>query len=206
MNKGAFAAHGEYLLFLNSGDYLCDNKVLKSVFDNYFEADVVCGNIVTNSGGGLVAPERVTMELFINGSLSHPSSFIKRKLFETHPYDERFRISGDWEFFVYHLIVKNVSYQKLSINVSVFDTTGISSTTSRDERDKELRQEIVDGILFPRVLDDYKRFMGEDDSYFSLFYTLSHTRYKYLIYRVILMFMKVFMLNKGWIKKYTLFK
>ena len=33
MNKGIAKAVGDYLLFLNSGDYLCSNTILKEVFD-----------------------------------------------------------------------------------------------------------------------------------------------------------------------------
>lgn len=202
MNKGAFAANGDYLLFLNSGDVLCTPLVLQQVLGSHLDADIVCGNIVTNSGGGLKAPEHITMEYFINGSLPHPSSFIKRKLFDEHPYDEQFRISGDWEFFLYHLVVKNVSYQKISVDVSVFDTSGISSTTNRNEHDKELRRSVMDNILKPRIFADYKKFMGDDDIYFKLFYTLSHTHYKRTVYRIILLLLKILMMNRGWVKQF----
>src|SRR5665648_699382 len=46
MNKGIKQAHGEYCFFLNSGDYFLNENVLKKVFSNEFNEDVVFGNLL----------------------------------------------------------------------------------------------------------------------------------------------------------------
>ena len=43
MNKGIRMAQGEYLLFLNSGDFLVDSNVLSQVFKFGFSADILFG-------------------------------------------------------------------------------------------------------------------------------------------------------------------
>jgi glycosyltransferase involved in cell wall biosynthesis len=204
MNKGAFAAHSEYLLFLNSGDALCEKNVLTVVFTHSFTADVVCGNIINDRGGSMEAPEEVTMEYFLLGCLPHPSSFVKRLLFDVHPYDERFKIAGDWEFFMYHLIVENVTYQHININVTLFDTTGISCSTNKDQHDAELRKEAIARILPPRVAEDFSVFMGKRDGYHRLFYTLSKSRMRKLVYLVCVLMIEILMLNRGWIRDYQI--
>ncbi len=202
MNKGVMAAHGEYLLFLNSGDYLYNEHVVANVFQNELNADIVCGDIVNNKGGRLSAPEKVTMEYFILGSLPHPSSFIRRSLFDLHPYDERFKIAGDWEFFMYHLIVQNVTYQRIDATITLFDTTGISCSTSKDKHDALLRKDAIEKILPSRVLDDYDMFMGKTDNYHKLFYTVNKSRFKKLVYVVSMFLIKAIMLNRGWIRNF----
>lgn len=204
MNKGALAARGEYTLFLNSGDSLLDNSVLSHVFENNLFADIVCGNIISDKGGTMFAPEMVTMEYFILGCLPHPSSLIRRKLFDIHPYDENFKIAGDWEFFLYHLIVGNVTYQHIVVNITLFDTTGISSSTNKDMHDVQLRREAINRILPPRVAKDYAIFMGEKDDYHRLFYTLEHTRLKRVFYFFSVLLIKIVMLNRGWIRQFPL--
>src|SRR6476646_10787698 len=44
MNKGVQKANGEYILMLNSGDYLCDDDVLLNVFKNNFSEKLIYGN------------------------------------------------------------------------------------------------------------------------------------------------------------------
>lgn len=204
MNKGVAVAHGEYTQFLNSGDYLCDKDELEKVFAHNFTEDIVCGNIVTEKGGRLNAPQKVTMEYFIKGSLPHPSSFIKRELFFTHPYEEQYKISGDWEFFVYHLIVKNVSYKAIDMNVTVFDTNGISSTTKKEFHDASLKERVMTTILPPRVFDDYRKYTGETDEYNRLFYTIGQSKYRKHVYKLTVLLLKIVMRNKQWIKSFSL--
>ena len=43
MNKGMVAAHGEYQLYLNSGDYLYNNTIIEQVLSSPMNADVVYG-------------------------------------------------------------------------------------------------------------------------------------------------------------------
>ena len=204
MNKGVAVAHGEYTQFLNSGDYLCDKDVLEKVFAHNFTEDIVCGNIITLKGGGMIAPESVTMEYFIKGSLPHPSAFIKRELFDTHLYDEQYKISGDWEFFIYHLIIKNASYKSINLNVTVFDTNGISSTTKKEFHDSSLKERVIKTILPPRVLDDYRNYTGETDEYNRLFYIIGQSKYRKYIYKMTVLLLKIVMRNKEWIKSFSL--
>ena len=44
MNKGIKMAKGEYLLFLNSGDYLVDADTLKNVFEEANDVDIIYGD------------------------------------------------------------------------------------------------------------------------------------------------------------------
>ena len=152
----------------------------------------------------MVSPEKVTMEYFLLGCLPHPSSFIKRTLFDAHSYDERFKIAGDWEFFMYHLIARNVTYHHININVTLFDTTGISSSTKSDMHDTVFRQEAINRIILPRVADDYDKFMGKQDEYHRLFYVLEHTKYKRFFYVLSLFSLKMVTLNRGWVKDFHL--
>ena len=156
MNKGTKAAHGDYCLFLNSGDILINNDVIKHALSYNFSADIISGDIKFTSGRKAKAPKRVSMKTFIIGSLPHQATFIKRELLLENPYDERFKIGGDWRFFIQVLIYKNVSYEKIPMVISLFDTSGISSTESKQSERRLFEKELCRDILPSRVEDDYK--------------------------------------------------
>ena len=60
-------------------------------------------------------------------SLGHPATLIKRELLIENPYHEEYKIISDWAFWIEELIIKNRTYRKISVNISNYDFTGISS-------------------------------------------------------------------------------
>lgn len=165
-NKGILKVQGEYVHFLNSGDYYTDFDVLQSVSFSSEISDIIYGNInkVFNNGEQrlLIMPEEseLTLMFFLNSTITHQSVFIKRKLFNDCLYDENLRIVSDWKFFIQHIILAGCSVKYINKLVVNYDATGISSnpvyyTLQREERKKVLSQ------LFPeRILKDYDLFLS----------------------------------------------
>ncbi|MCL7764202.1 glycosyltransferase [Polaribacter sp. Z014] len=158
MNKGIDKAVGEYLLFLNSGDYLCDKDVLSQISLELNDYDIYYGNLIElNSNSSCnkknkgTEGKEITISTFITGSISHPSSFIKRNLFEKYGfYDESLKIVSDWKFFLIALGMNNSDIKYLNIDVSYFDMTGISNTNIdliNIERKKVLLEIVPKSIL-----------------------------------------------------------
>jgi glycosyltransferase involved in cell wall biosynthesis len=159
MNKGIKAAQSEFLIFMNSGDTFYNEKVLGEIenqlTDDY---DIYYGDyyrIKSNSIKKKTYPEKLSFSFFYSGTLSHQSSFIRRKLFyDIFLYNEDYKIASDWEFFIYAICHKNVPYKYLKATISNFDFTGISSIAkhkhvSNDERKKTLEK------YFPLFINDY---------------------------------------------------
>jgi hypothetical protein len=110
---------------------------------------------------------------------------------------------GDHDFFMYALVKMNASYQRLEGIVSVFDLTGISSTTKRySDSELQVLRDTENAILCPRVRADYDSWMGKKDEYHRLFYTLSYSKNRKLVYRLVVFLLKICMLNKGFIKDF----
>lgn len=130
MNKGIANASGEYLLFLNSGDCLHDNFVLKEVFNKPLAEDIVYGNVVWKPAVPFhegVFPDKLSFEYFTTYSLPHQASFTRKELFNiVGLYDEDQKIVSDWLFFFLAIYKFNCSYRHINRTVSTCDTTGLS--------------------------------------------------------------------------------
>lgn len=157
MNKGIDHAQGKYLLFLNSGDWLVNSTSLERSFSHEFDADVMYGNCVfhyANKESKCRYPSQLTFEFLYRKSLAHCSSFIKREVLAKEHYNERYKIVSDLEFWV-KLALAGGSFNHLEEFVSVFDTTGISST-NRD-LDKSERKQMLSQYIPEMVAADYDR-------------------------------------------------
>lgn len=168
MNKGIRAAKGNYLLFLNSGDYLFDQNTIQNVVDSIDEdKDLYYGDAVFMRGGKdevVTFPDKLSFYFFTHNSLCHQASFIKKSLFDTvFYYNENFSIISDWEFMVYCICIKNISYKHIDIIVSHYDYAGISSRPN-SKLTIDLETEIVMNKYFSAFFEDYKCITDLKDS------------------------------------------
>lgn len=131
MNKGILKAQGEWIQFLNSGDWLHDTSVLANVFSRETEADIMYGYSLRVNGKdspGIIdrCTEQLTLDYFMRMNLNHQSCFYRRQLFEGRPYNENFRIVADWERNIAFLLEGKV-FESINRLVAVYDSGGISS-------------------------------------------------------------------------------
>ena len=138
MNKGILKATGEYLMFLNSGDYFYSNESLSKLLENNHEEDIIYGNKLMKSINGsewvFKTPDELTFGYLLKSSLPHQSALIKRALFDkTGLYNENYKIISDWEFFIKAICVFNCSYHYVKEVIAVFNMEGISAQFENKE-------------------------------------------------------------------------
>jgi len=167
MNKGIRAAKGNYLLFLNSGDYLCDHNTIQKVTASIDgDIDLYYGDAIfkrEEKDELVIYPDKLSFYFFTHNSLCHQASFIKRSLFDAvFYYNEKFSIISDWEFIVYCICIKNISYKHIDIFVSYYDYDGISSNPN-SKSTISIETEIVMNTYFSAFSDDYKNISAISD-------------------------------------------
>ncbi len=175
MNKGIKKAKGKYLLFLNSGDYLFDDNVFQNIFRSFdSDIDFICGNLYFEQNGKKLIkehPEKMTFSHLVSRTVCHPSTFIKKSLFEKYDlYNENNKIVSDWEFFFKTMGLNGATYKKLDQIITNFDTTGISSVQQElvlEEKKKILKNYLPyifnnenDEYIFNKYKETNKRFMA----------------------------------------------
>lgn len=152
MNKGIDRSNGDYLLFLNSGDWLVDDCALSRVFESLPVADIVFCNQDIYKNNCLVEhrffDDRLSFKYLYDNSLGHNSCLIKRCLFENARYNENYRIVSDWEFFLKCALLGK-TFVHINTTLGCFDLSGISTTNQallHEER------ECVTRHLIPRLI------------------------------------------------------
>lgn len=166
MNKGILQAKGEYLQFLNSGDWLVNATVIDRVFQDLPECDMVYtnmikvlrnGQFITDKG---LQGEAITFRSFYQYNINHSSVFIKRSLFLKYGlYDEQLKIISDWKFF---LVAAGLNYAKViykNIDSAYFDMTGISNTQKKLL--KAEKQQVLEELVPLPILADYRNSEGD---------------------------------------------
>lgn len=182
MNKGIRQAHGDYLLFLNSGDWLYDEKVIENVLPLLKDVDIYVGRI--NSIGKDNASMEEQSDFSPTGILRkltftwipHQASFFKKSIFSEYGlYREDQRIVSDWWAYFRSVVIGNATIAALPLTIANYDTTGISAT----QRDKALREQ--DHLLseYP-CIHSYYNFYKEN---FEIVSALKSSKWFYLVFR-----------------------
>lgn len=164
MNKGIDHASGEYLLFMNSGDYLDGRDVLSRVtFDgsDYIYGDV---KVVLASGETVYVRSPYPLDpvfILLKDTICHQSCFINRRLFrDGQRYRTDYVLASDWIHIVENLVLKNGTCRYEPVCIAVHDGNGISATSGTlgvDERMRWIRENIPRMFYDALVeLDEYR--------------------------------------------------
>lgn len=131
MNKAIAQAKGEYLLFLNSGDHFYSDNILSQIQEEIYQHDLIYFNLQVVEGEKTFVkeyPEVLSFAYFVNDTLPHPATFIKKEAFYScGMYKEDFKIMSDWKFFLDAICKYNLTYKKRNTILSTFYIGGISS-------------------------------------------------------------------------------
>tara|TARA_B000000565_G_C23758137_1_gene367310 strand:+ start:668 stop:1432 length:765 start_codon:yes stop_codon:yes gene_type:complete len=164
-NKGIRVANGDVIGFLNSDDFFVDNNSLDAVMEEFNkDIDIVFGNVLLlrNDANNSIFRRWKSgpfkkFKLYLGWMPPHPGFFIKRSIIDNYGFNTEFKIAGDYDFMIRHLLKINSSRVK---NVNKFLTYqligGVSTTFSLQALFNKLREDIYsmyrNGIFFPLAI------------------------------------------------------
>lgn len=199
MNKGIAQSNGRYLLFLNSGDYLEPN-IFEQIKSQVTGEDIIYGDLYFVSKSGerrlhIFPDEPPTAARVISSDffLPHPASFIKKSLFKDEKYTEHYKIISDWEFWVKKILFDNCTIKHIQMGISNFTDGGVSSVTENQTLISREREDVLQKLFPPKVLDSLKKLAVLEKSPISdVIPQISHTqRFQYRMKKFILFSYKI---------------
>lgn len=173
MNKGVKQAKGEYCLFLNSGDFLCNPNTLNIAAQELkvVGADICTGTLLCKKenyiSGVIFPPKNVTLMLF-KGGLEHQATFTKRVWLEKIPFAEDTKIVGDWQQFITCISINGASYAPIKCPISIYDTSGVSTLESNYKKIHTERKKFQSQFVSPWLLEEIKTILSSDIHLFTI--------------------------------------
>ncbi|MCP4103978.1 MAG: glycosyltransferase [Desulfobacteraceae bacterium] len=135
MNKGISMASGDYLLFLNAGDYLFNRNVVSIVHNSLKKSDAdiiygLCLNIDPETGAvEFDEVQKLDNYLFYYSAMPHQAMFYRRELFELYGnYNENYKIISDHELNYRFYHIDDIKWKKINVLVSVHSYGGMSTS------------------------------------------------------------------------------
>lgn len=171
-NKGILNATGNYLLFLNSGDFLCDKDVLKNVFNVERVEDIVYGNMKINWGNNSVSngimPDVIDKAHMFRDTLWHPVSFIKSEVFNKYGlFNENYKLVADYDFFFKVIIKHKVTVKHLDVYITQFNVEGASSSVKNKDIEQMERKKVQLSYLTSQEIEQLEREFKNKETIFT---------------------------------------
>ena len=169
MNKGIDQAYGEYLLFLNSGDWFYNNIVLDKFICSQPREDILYGTSIFIKDGKIihkkVYPHSLDGMELMYWTLNHQCIFFHSSLFsEGKNYNTHYKLLADWAFYMDAIFFENKTYRRLNFEVVYYDYTGFSSIEENREKLKaEKMNYYIDNADYfvPHFLKEYDILKGK---------------------------------------------
>ena len=141
MNKASDLARGEWILYMNAGDALFDEKVLTRLSSELSEdADVIFGDAVYLENGRYKLLKAGSLEEFkFKNPICHQASVTRTDALRKYRFDTGYKISADFDMFLRMYRSGKKRFKKIDDVLCVFRLGGISDKLIfRREKEFEL--------------------------------------------------------------------
>ena len=130
MNKGLEKVTSDYCLFLNSGDYLHDEKTLENVKQQITNGvPLIYGSIKWEDSNIFWNPKKdlKAFEMTNKSVIPHQGAFFNTLILKKlNGYKENFKVISDWGIML-EIIALGAKTQKLDLIISICEKQGISA-------------------------------------------------------------------------------
>ncbi len=163
MNQAAELAGGEFLYFLNCGDYFYDNQSLEKAvleMNKYPEDKLFYGNVYDAIRKSVVQSNpHIDAFACYRHVPCHQACIYHRSLFAERGYEPKYRVRADYEHFLWCFFEKKIVPVWVSVTLALYEGGGFSETKENRIRSKEEHSEIIALYMTKGQILKYKTIM-----------------------------------------------
>lgn len=165
MNQAVSHTNGEFILFLNCGDLLADDKVLERtaarIDGERATRMILYGDTLGEKNGVVIAaaPEITGFTCYRNIPC-HQSCFYSADLCREKPYHLQYRIRADYDHFLWCFYEAGARMVYLDFPVASYEGGGYSESRENRRRDREEHRAITGKYMSKGELLRYKTIMA----------------------------------------------
>lgn len=163
MNQATELATGEFLYFLNCGDYFYYDDALSDLvaeMDKHRSGRLFYGNVYDAIRKSVVQsnPQIDAFACYRNVPC-HQACIYHKSLFEERGYKPAYRVRADYEHFLWCFFEKNITPIWVPVTLALYEGGGFSETKANRIRSKEEHSEIISMYMTKGQIFKYKMIM-----------------------------------------------
>ena len=163
MNQAIKEARGEYIIFMNCGDYFYDEHVLenaaKAIEENPRRGIYYGDAYFRLSKEVIHMPGEITDFVCFRHIPCHQACIFAKELFEEKAFDLSYKIRADYEFFLRQYYEKEIRPFYTGLVIADYEGGGYSETKENRRRDKEEHREITNKYMPKSKVRKYRFIM-----------------------------------------------
>ena len=167
MNQATQKADGEYLYFLNSGDYFASEDSLKGMAEGISEhlknggKSLIFYGDIFDALREQVVPSNPKINDFAcyRNVPCHQACIYHRCLFAERGYEPKYKVRGDYEHFLWSYFCKDARPQYVPVTLALYEGGGFSETPENRKRSAAEHKEITALYMTKGQLLKYKMIM-----------------------------------------------
>lgn len=128
-NKGIKYSKGEYLCFLNSGDYFIEKNILENVAKDLriYSEEIISYSITSIMNSYFPKNVKEGDALWKDSMIPHQGCFVSRHVFEkVGNFNLHFKVRMDYDFFT-RCYIQEISYRCIPRIIVYYDSSGVST-------------------------------------------------------------------------------
>lgn len=163
MNQAVACARGEYVIFLNCGDFFYDSQVLHHVsggIDANPGRGIYYGNAYFRLAGEVLhMPAKITPFTCFRHIPCHQACIFERSLFDKKAFDLQYKIRADYDFFLRQFFQNGAEPCDIGITIVDYEGGGYSETKENRKRDRKEHGDIIHKYMSPVQIFAFRAIM-----------------------------------------------